>query len=60
MTRNLLDIGPLNRHREKGLDLIVKEQDPFDLRKQRSRLTPKGRKLAHDMNLAARRLRRAK
>jgi DNA-binding MarR family transcriptional regulator len=60
MTRNLLDIGPLNRHREKGLDLIVKEQDPMDLRKQRSRLTPKGRKLAHDMDLAARRLRRTK
>jgi DNA-binding MarR family transcriptional regulator len=60
MTRNLLDIGPINRHREPGLELIVKEQDPLDLRKQRAYLTPKGRKLAHDMNLAARRLRRAK
>jgi hypothetical protein len=58
MTRNLLDIGPMNRQREKGLDLIVQERDPFDLRKHRARLTPRGIKLAHDMKLAARRLRR--
>lgn len=58
MTRNLLDIGDMNRAREKGLELITQERDPFDLRKHRARLTPKGRKLAHDINVALRRLRR--
>lgn len=60
MTRNLLDIGGLNRQREKGLDLIVQERDPYDLRKHRARLTPKGRKLSHDVALALGRLRRSK
>jgi hypothetical protein len=58
MTRNLLDIGELNRQREAGLGLITQERDPFDLRKHRARLTTKGRKLAHDINVALRRLRR--
>ena len=60
MTRNLLDIGDINRQREKGLELITQERDPFDLRKHRARLSAKGRKLAHDINVALRRLRRAK
>lgn len=60
MTRNLLDLGDVNRQREAGLGLIVQERDPFDLRKHRARLTPKGRKLSHDVNIALRRLRRPK
>jgi DNA-binding MarR family transcriptional regulator len=60
MTRNLLDIGDRNRQREKGLELITQDRDPFDLRKHRARLTPKGRKMAHDINVALRRLRRSK
>ncbi|WFU39012.1 hypothetical protein QA640_32135 [Bradyrhizobium sp. CB82] len=60
MTRNLLDIGDLNRQREKGLELITQERDPWDLRKRRAYLSPKGRKLIHDVNVALRRLRRAK
>jgi hypothetical protein len=60
MTRNLLDLGDRNRQREEGLGLIVQERDPYDLRKHRARLTPKGRKLSHDVNMALRRLRRTK
>lgn len=58
MTRNLLDIGDRNRQREKGLELITQDRDPYDLRKHRARLTPKGRKLAHDINVALRRVRK--
>lgn len=58
MTRNLLDLGEMNRQREQGLGLIVQERDAFDLRKHRARLTPKGRKLSHDLDLAFSRLRR--
>ena len=60
MTRNLLDLGDVNRHREKGLELITSVRDKFDLRKHRAILTPKGRKMAHDINVALRRLRRTK
>lgn len=60
MTRNLLDIGELNRQREKGLDLIVAERDPWDLRKHRARLTPRGRKLSNDLARALSRLRKSK
>ncbi|MET4017724.1 MarR family winged helix-turn-helix transcriptional regulator [Bradyrhizobium sp. S3.2.12] len=58
MTRNLLDIGDRNRQREKGFQLITQERDPYDLRKHRARLTPRGRKLAHDINVTLRRLRK--
>jgi hypothetical protein len=57
MTRNLLDLGEVNRQREAGLGLIVQERDPFDLRKHRARLTAKGRKLSHDLDLAYSRIR---
>jgi hypothetical protein len=58
MTRNLLDIGPLNRQRQPGLDPVMSERDPRDLRKHRYRLTPKGIKLRHDMYAAVRGRRR--
>lgn len=60
MTRNLLDLGDLNRHRERGLELVTSVRDPYDLRRHRAMLTPRGRKLAHDIDVALRRLRRAK
>jgi DNA-binding MarR family transcriptional regulator len=60
MTRNLLDIGDRNRQREKGLELITQERDPYDLRKHRAKLTPKGRKLIHDITVSLRRLKRAR
>lgn len=43
MTRNMLDIGERNRHKEEGMNLIVTERDPFDLRKHNTRVTPKGK-----------------
>lgn len=45
MTRNILDIGTLNRHKEEGLALVDSDRDPFDLRKHNVRVTPKGRAL---------------
>lgn len=45
MTRNILDIGSLNRHKEEGLSLVTNERDPFDLRKHNVKVTPKGRTL---------------
>jgi DNA-binding MarR family transcriptional regulator len=42
MTRNLLDVGDLNRQRQPGLGLITQERDIMDLRRHRARLTPKG------------------
>ena len=45
MTRNILDIGERNRHKEEGLALVVSDRDPFDLRKHNVRVTPKGRAL---------------
>lgn len=45
MTRNILDIGSLNRHKEEGLSLVSNDRDPFDLRKHNVRVTPKGRAL---------------
>ena len=45
MTRNILDIGSLNRHKEEGLALVTNDRDPFDLRKNNVRVTPKGRAL---------------
>lgn len=58
MTRNLLDIGQINRRREEGLQLVEQVRDPFDLRKHRAKLTPQGRKLMHDVLRALRTLRR--
>lgn len=60
MTRNLLDIGPRNRQREKGLELIEQVRDPLDLRKHRAKLTPQGRKVMHDVLAALRTLKRGK
>lgn len=60
MTRNLLDIGELNRQRAPGLGLIEQVRDSFDLRKHRARLTPKGRKLALELNATLRLLGRTK
>ena len=45
MTRNILDIGTLNRHKEEGLGLVSNDRDPFDLRKHNVRVTAKGRAL---------------
>jgi DNA-binding MarR family transcriptional regulator len=45
MTRNILDIGSLNRHKQEGLALVTNERDPFDLRKHNVKVTPKGRTL---------------
>jgi DNA-binding MarR family transcriptional regulator len=45
MTRNILDIGTLNRHKEEGLALVANDRDPYDLRKHNVRVTPKGRAL---------------
>ena len=45
MTRNILGIGSLNRHKEEGLALVTNDRDPFDLRKHNVRVTPKGRAL---------------
>lgn len=45
MTRNILDIGERNRHKEEGLALVVNDRDPFDLRKHNVRVTAKGRSL---------------
>jgi DNA-binding MarR family transcriptional regulator len=42
MTRNLLDIGDLNRQREPGLGIVTTERDLFDLRKHNTKVTPKG------------------
>lgn len=47
MTRNLLDIGDRNRHKEAGMGLISQDRDLFDLRKHNARVTPKGRALVH-------------
>lgn len=58
MTRNLLDIGSLNRQRQEGLNLIEQVRDPHDLRKHRAKLTPQGRKLMHDVLAALRTLKR--
>jgi DNA-binding MarR family transcriptional regulator len=58
MTRNLLDIGQINRRREEGLQLVEQVRDPYDLRKHRAKLTPQGRKLMHDVLRALRTLRR--
>ena len=49
MTRNILDIGERNRQRGDGLGLVTQERDLLDLRKHRSRLTPRGKKLMHDI-----------
>lgn len=49
MTRNLLDIGQINRKREPGLQIIEQVRDPYDLRKHRAKLTPQGRKIMHDV-----------
>jgi DNA-binding MarR family transcriptional regulator len=45
MTRNILDIGSINRHKSEGLALVTNERDPFDLRKHNVKVTPKGRTL---------------
>lgn len=47
MTRNLLDIGDLNRQREPGLGIVSQERDVFDLRRHNSKITPKGAGLAN-------------
>jgi DNA-binding MarR family transcriptional regulator len=47
MTRHLLDIGQMTRFREPGLGLVMQRQDPLDLRKHQSFLTPKGKALLH-------------
>jgi DNA-binding MarR family transcriptional regulator len=46
MTRNLLDIGDMNRQREEGLGLVTQERDLMDLRRHNSKVTPKGAGLA--------------
>lgn len=43
MTRNLLDIGDLNRNREPGYGMVTQERDLMDLRRHNARVTPKGR-----------------
>lgn len=58
MTRNLLDIGQINRKREEGLQLVEQVRDPLDLRKHRAKLTPQGRKMMHDVLRALRTLKK--
>ena len=45
MTRNLLDLGQRNRHKERGLGLLIQRMDPLDMRKHQTFLTPEGRAL---------------
>ena len=52
MTRNLLDIGDRNRHKEPGLGLIAQDRDLFDLRKHNARVTPKGRTMVHTIMMS--------
>jgi DNA-binding MarR family transcriptional regulator len=54
MTRHLLDIGRQNRRREPGYGLVVQRQDPMDLRKHQTFLTPEGRTLLHKIIRSAR------
>jgi DNA-binding MarR family transcriptional regulator len=58
MTRNLLDIGELNRQRAPGLGLVKQERDIMDLRKHRAKVTPKGATLMRDVLRALRLLRK--
>lgn len=58
MTRNLLDIGDRNRQRGEGLGLITQERDPWDLRKHRAKMTPKGATLLRNVLTALRTLKR--
>jgi len=49
MTRNLLDVGDRNRHKEAGLGWITQERDRFDLRRNTARVTPSGRTVVRKM-----------
>jgi DNA-binding MarR family transcriptional regulator len=45
-SRQLIDLGPFNRHKEPGFGLVKGDIDPMDLRVKRYVLTPKGKALA--------------
>jgi DNA-binding MarR family transcriptional regulator len=45
MTRNLLDLGVRNRHKEPGFNLVLQRMDPMDMRKHQTFLTPEGKAL---------------
>ena len=49
MSRHLLDIGERNRHMEPGFGLVIKRQDPMNLRRWEVLLTEKGRQVARKM-----------
>jgi DNA-binding MarR family transcriptional regulator len=54
MSRHLLDIGERNRHMAPGFGLVIKRQDPMNLRRWEVLLTEKGRQVAHKMMRALR------
>jgi DNA-binding MarR family transcriptional regulator len=41
-SRNLLSLGPMNRKRGDGFELVETRKDPKDMRRKRYYLTPKG------------------
>jgi DNA-binding MarR family transcriptional regulator len=45
VSRHLLDLGPRNRKKGPGLELLRPERDPEDFRRWTQHLTPKGREL---------------
>lgn len=47
MTRHLLDLGSMTRHRKPGLGLLVQRMDPNDMRKHQTFLSATGRALLH-------------
>ncbi len=42
MTRNLLDLGGRNRHKEPGFGLVTQRMNPEDMRRHQTFLTPDG------------------
>ena len=45
VSRNILDLGKMDRRRQPGLNLVKTEIDPMELRKKQVALTPKGESL---------------
>lgn len=45
VSRNILDLGQLDRRRQPGLGLVETKIDPMELRKKQVALTPKGEAL---------------
>lgn len=48
-SRHLRDLGPRNRRKEVGYELVEPHQDNVDIRRKYYTLTPKGRKVFHQI-----------